>query len=156
MADLAARLLAAIEETERVARAACTPIPSKGVWVVDRPIDAEIIDDAFDYRVVVYDEGAPSPGQAAHIVHNDPHAVLRRCAADRKILHEHSDNGGWIRADDGSLARSGPVGARCATCWNEDLGAPLGSEFAEHAKHPCKTLLALAEGYGLAEEAAHV
>lgn len=37
-------------------------------------------------RTVVYDEGRPSKAQSVHIALNDPESVLRRCAADRKLI----------------------------------------------------------------------
>lgn len=37
-------------------------------------------------ETVVFGQGSPTAEQAHHIAANDPAAVLRRCAADRKIL----------------------------------------------------------------------
>lgn len=42
-------------------------------------------------RTVVYDEGRPSEAQSVHIALNDPESVLRRCAADRKLIAELKD-----------------------------------------------------------------
>ncbi|MFF1298104.1 MULTISPECIES: DUF6221 family protein [unclassified Streptomyces] len=43
-------------------------------------------------RTVVYDEGRPNKAQSVHIAANDPASVLRRCAADRKLLKLHGGN----------------------------------------------------------------
>jgi hypothetical protein len=69
------------------------------------------------------------------IAHADPAAVLRRCAADRKILDIHAPAGGnWD-----------PYA--CLGCGDD-------SEYGALVEHTndCETLLALAEGYGLTGE----
>jgi hypothetical protein len=68
-----------------------------------------------------------------HLV--DPAAVLRRCAADRKILTIHKPAG-----DDWE-----PYGC---------TGCGIDSEYGFDVTHTndCETLQALAEGYGLTEE----
>lgn len=72
---------------------------------------------------------------AEHISDNDPAAVLRRCAADRKILEHHAPAGGnWEPYS-------------CLGCGDDrEYGA-----FVDHT-NDCPTLQALAEGYGLTEE----
>jgi hypothetical protein len=88
--DLAARVLAAIDETERTAQAAVGSLT--GSWSVEpfEPSRPEAVpasawvDDG--------DEGIATVNgsfRAEHIAHNDPAAVLRRCAADRKIVHRY-------------------------------------------------------------------
>jgi hypothetical protein len=75
---------------------------------------------------------------ARHIAAHDPAAVLRRCAADRKILEHHSPiGGGW------------PGHYVCAGCGYD--GGYCPEPYTEHV-NDCPTLLALAEGYGLTEE----
>lgn len=72
---------------------------------------------------------------AYHIVDHDPATVLRRCAADRKILAIHAPTGGaWT-----------PYA--CQGCGSD-------SEYGDFVEHTndCETLQALAEGYGLTEE----
>jgi hypothetical protein len=72
---------------------------------------------------------------ADHIALHNPAAVLRRCAADRKILDIHAPAGGnWE-----------PYA--CLGCGDD-------SEYGALVEHTndCETLLALAEGYGLTEE----
>ncbi|MFI0822284.1 DUF6221 family protein [Streptomyces sp. NPDC021098] len=70
-----------------------------------------------------------------HIALNDPEAVLRRCAADRKILGMHQPV--TVEYDDDS-----PPTQACRTC---------GSHFEYPTAWPCSTLRALAEGYGWTE-----
>lgn len=60
--DLVTRLLAAIEETERIAHGASRWSEGASEWA---------------------DGGEPD---WVHIAHHDPTTVLRRCAADRKIV----------------------------------------------------------------------
>jgi len=72
---------------------------------------------------------------AEHISDNDPATVLRRCAADRKVLAVHAPAGGT---------------------WNPYAcdGCGIDSEYGHEVLHTndCETLLALAEGYGLTPE----
>jgi len=69
------------------------------------------------------------------ITAHDPAAVLRRCAADRKILAVHA-----------------PAGTK----WDPYAcnGCGVDSEYGHEVGHTndCETLQALAEGYGLTEE----
>lgn len=64
-----------------------------------------------------------------------PASVLRRCAADRKLLelHRPQQTGGGF-----------PDIQECRTCSSDSLGD--GYQYLVPA--PCPTLLALAEGYG--------
>jgi hypothetical protein len=90
-----------------------------------------------DGDAVAYNEGNPTPDQARHIALHDPAGVLRRCAADRKILAEHRPHGGkW---EPYACEGCGMDGGDCAD-W-----------MVEHV-NDCPTLLALAEGYGLTGE----
>lgn len=142
--ELVTRLLAAIAETERIARAVRTGLSGEtGPWIT-----GESAGQLVDY--VVY---RPSPDWAGHIVHacsadyagvdqleiarhiarQDPHSTLIRCAADRKIVEIHKPEraGGFVR---------------CLVCCE-----PYAPE-QESEAWPCDTILALAEGYGLAEQ----
>lgn len=83
--DLTTRLLAAIDETERTARIAqdCgdawTTEPSRtGKWQILREVE--------DSMAIGYI--ATGRLEIDHIVRHDPAAILRRCAADRKIVAE--------------------------------------------------------------------
>mgnify|MGYP001608697000 CR=1 FL=1 len=75
------------------------------------------------------------PAAAGLIALNDPATVLRRCAADRKILAVHA-----------------PAGTK----WDPYAcnGCGVDSEYGHEVDHTndCETLQALAEGYGLTEE----
>jgi hypothetical protein len=66
-ADLTTRLLAAIEETERIAQAAIRWSEGASEWA-----DGENPD-------------------WVHIAHHDPTTVLRRCAVDRKIVERYTN-----------------------------------------------------------------
>lgn len=83
-----------------------------------------------------YDIHEPWSG-AAHIALHDPAAVLRRCAADRKILAEHAAQ------PDGS---GFPDSQQCQTC-----SQPGGDGYQYLVPYPCPTVRDLAEGYGLEE-----
>lgn len=73
---------------------------------------------------------------AAHIALNDPESVLRRCAADRKLLKLHRPV--VLRAGGG--ARHFETTTVCTSC-------EPPRQFPETAR-PCPSLLAIAEGYG--------
>jgi hypothetical protein len=75
---------------------------------------------------------------AEHIAVHDPAAVIRRCAADRKILEHHAPVGNGYPSHY-ACEGCGMDGGDCAD-WN-----------TEHI-NDCPTLLALAEGYGITEE----
>lgn len=94
-------------------------------------------DDTVLMQVHGLDVTQPWQG-AAHIAFNHPAAVLRRCAADRKILEEHAPTGGgW------------PGQYACEGCGYDGSYCPM--PITEHT-NDCPTLLALAEGYGLTAE----
>jgi len=85
VSDLIPRLLAAIDEREAKARAAAEE--TEADWVID-PDDphSNAIIGGSTRDIVVYDEGRPMVGEAAHIAANDPASVLRMCQAHRKIV----------------------------------------------------------------------
>ncbi|MEU0207379.1 DUF6221 family protein [Streptomyces canus] len=148
MPDLHGWITEQIDETERLAtRAAalCGCHPAAPSWSFrdgDEPGDGRIriVDDPHPEvkrrlsrsRMSVTYEGLFA---AEHIVRHDPAAVLRRCAADRKILEVHAPAGSdWE-----------PYGCN---------GCGIDSEYGYEVRHTndCETLQALAEGYGLTEE----
>lgn len=77
------------------------------------------------------------PGAAALAACHSPAAVLRRCAADRKILAAHPHTTHVINPGYGAQS----AGFGCETCHDWD-GVPEG-------RGNCATILALAEAYGL-------
>jgi hypothetical protein len=120
MTDPLAYIEAAHKHAEQTAQAAGgdgTPVWSTGRHHAVRDEN----DDA-----VAYDEGRPTPAQAAHIAANDPASVLRRIGGERKLLARHSDNGY----------------GNCSEC-------SQGYECTDWGpRAPCDTVRDLAEGYG--------
>jgi hypothetical protein len=78
--------------------------------------------------------GYTDPRVVAHVTRHDPAAVLRRIAADRKILAEHAENPYDL--------------GYCRTCTVHEDGwaVPVPAEL------PCATIRNLAEGWGWTEE----
>jgi hypothetical protein len=120
-----------IDETQRIAEAARGQ--GNGQWRHDSSYENGYVYDERD-QPVVYDESTPLPEEAEHIALHDPASVLRRCAADRKILAEHAP----------AVDSWDPYA--CTGCGSDDYGWNV-----DHT-NDCPTLLALAEGYGLTEE----
>jgi hypothetical protein len=87
MTDLVEFVRAALDEDERVARAA-EPAP----WTAHE--EAADPDEGYvagpDGYVLVYNEGTVSLGTAAHIARHDPARVLADVAAKRAILELHN------------------------------------------------------------------
>lgn len=105
-------------------------------WIANRgtvKIAPELVrplDDAFE-ETVVFNEGAPTEEQAQHIALHDPASVLRRCAADRKLLELH--------------------GGRMHSCPAKDETGYL-DEWTEFAHgDTCPVVQLVAEGYGWTE-----
>lgn len=124
MPDLHGWITQQIDEREALARQASR---NGADWTVDLPIAAIRATD--DFAVA-----ETSGTWAWHIAANDPAAVLRRCAADRKILGIHAYKRGSYEP------------YACNGCGSDDMGA-----LVDHA-NDCETLLALAEGYGITDE----
>lgn len=94
MDDLIAFLKKRYAEIEQHAEAAGAESPSP--WMrgdsytaakADRDGETQIYDATGD--VVVYDEGAPGPAVAGHIVLQDPASTLADIASKRQILAQH-------------------------------------------------------------------
>ncbi|MFD9443450.1 DUF6221 family protein [Streptomyces sp. NPDC060001] len=91
--------------------------------------------------------------EVAHIALNDPESVLRRCAADRKLLGLHQpvpDHGRY----------SGPeCPAECAGEHDEHDGVLVCVSCRDYAgdclEAPCSTVVVIAEGYGWTEGELH-
>jgi hypothetical protein len=117
MTDPLAYIEAAHKRAEQTAQAAGgdgTPVWSTGRHHAVRDENGD---------AVAYDEGRPTPAQAAHIAANDPAAVLRRIAADRKTL---------------------------AAC--EEILAVDGWEYDDTPNLADATICNMAEGWGWSEE----
>jgi hypothetical protein len=136
MPDLHEWISERVAETQRIAEAARGH--GEGRWHHETGYHSGRVEDERG-ETVVYDEGAPLEEEAAHIALHDPANVLRRCAADRKILAVHAPRDRrWY--DD----------YVCEGCGYD--GADYCSEPNTPHVNDCPTLLALAEGYGLTEE----
>lgn len=82
--NLAARLLAAIAETEQIARSSLADswtVSNYHEVITSAPVSDNLVVAIGDSGGGVYDVDT-----AAHIAHNDPPTVLRRCEADRKMV----------------------------------------------------------------------
>jgi uncharacterized protein DUF6221 len=119
--DLATRLLAAIENTERIARE-CAQEDAR------HPSETLPLNKHLRY---------PYPERLArciHDAHHQPGMVLRRCAADRKIVDEYQ---AAIEARDGCELRPAD---------------PARDEYDTEVRVLARIVRIVAEGYGLTEE----
>ena len=138
--DILAWLDAAIGRREDAARDAARAYGPK--WV--RPVDTDVV------RVTGEDPGdgiwfqALSDEIAEHVVYNSPESVLRRCAADRKLLASHQPMAGigYEPDDDDTPGAYGDIARACSSCGTVN-------EYAVH--FPCHVVRTLAEGYGWVE-----
>lgn len=163
MPDLVSRLLEAIAETERLAQA-CLYAPHAGTWTSDSdtvwiviPADDRWSDDLNhedDVEVATTDDTMHRPFHfewAKHIAHNDPSSVLRRCAADRKLVDLHGiihRDIGWLEWDEGEHAEMYAELPVCGLCVPKHSSFPRREDVPEG---PCRTVRILAEGYGLSD-----
>lgn len=119
--DILAWLDRAITTREQAAQDAARAYGSR--WV--RPVDTDMVRVSEDGAVWFQ---ALSDEIAEHVVYNSPESVLRRCAADRKLLELHGGRGHGCPAYD----------------YDGDL-----DEFARFYNHEaCPVVQHLAEGYG--------
>jgi hypothetical protein len=148
--DLAARVLAAIDETEQLARAA-----TEGPWTAyrNRGVFAGVLDRDW--------VAGTDPVDAIHIAHNDPNAVQRRCAADRKLIedalawtHDYNDDDPWFSCAQAVVHWDPTAQTPGAGCANEErAGGPCDCVTGAHRE---RILTALAAAYGITtEETAH-
>jgi hypothetical protein len=131
-ADPLVYLTAALDAAEKAAEAAKGT--GDGNWTLDETYgeSSRIEDKSRRGRVIVYDEGAPDEDEAAHIVRHDPAAVLRRVAADRRILAGHVNAWGG-----------------CSTCTDRSNPDPRQWGIIVY---PCDTVRLMAEGWGWTAE----
>ena len=126
--QLVSAVRARLDETERVALAVSTGPHKPERWTAARYKDdlrGWRIDGQFSCVV----DSAFGP-DAEHIALHDPAAVLRRVAADRETLDEHSPH------------RRGA----CPVCWRVTARSSMREDY------PCPTLRALARGLGIDPE----
>ncbi|MFJ1648024.1 DUF6221 family protein [Streptomyces sp. NPDC088258] len=119
-------------EIQRQEEAAHGHSQPSGAWDFDSCV-REVRDKANGGTVAT----AYRHGTGEFIALNDPADVLRRLAADRKILAAHPYTTNVINPSYGEHT----AGFGCETCHDWD-GVPEG-------RGNCTTILALAEGYGL-------
>ena len=137
MSDLYGWILEQISTVEEVARdatagpwGAVTPEES---WGAHQP--TQIIGQGKPLATMNSEYNGPL--NADHIALHSPDAVLRRCAADRKLLEVHRPQGGdW---DPYACEGCGYDGSYCP-------------ELSVQHTNDCPVLLAIAEGYGLTPE----
>lgn len=130
MTDLRDKITAAIDRAEQVARATADvhDIPEWTAMAGVQGWDVLIDDPKHRYIIAI---GA-SEEEALHIVLNDPAAVLRRCAADRRVLERHRTPAAVPIEDPGPYT--------CVAC-------------AGLAVWPCDDIRDLADRYGIELEA---
>ncbi|MEW1754160.1 DUF6221 family protein [Streptomyces angustmyceticus] len=103
-----------------------------------------------------WDEARNAWRNADHIVMHDPRSVLRRCAADRKLLELHRPT--WETVEWPHDQNGKGEAMTCPSCRNADptewhpapgQAGTLPEGFVpSYVLAPCPTLLGLAEGYG--------
>lgn len=86
--DLLAGWRARLDEDEATAQAAAAAADGAAEWHQVVPGSFGGVEDARGQQVV-YDEGAPSPSEAAHIARYDPARALREIPGKRLVLDEH-------------------------------------------------------------------
>jgi len=111
--------------------AAASQIGGQHWWAAGHPADSWIV--ASDEGPVVYNEGAPTEAEAAHMARWDPARVLAECEAKRRIVE-------WHPAVSGT-GRDGEPVIGCANC----IGSEDGQSFT--IAGPCLTLRLLALPY---------
>jgi len=128
MLSLAEFLIARIAEDEEAAK----QISGQHWWAASHPADSWII-ASDEGPVVVYNEGAPTEAEAAHIARWDPVRVLAECEAKRRIVE-------WHPAVSGT-GRDGEAVTGCANC----IGNAAGQSFT--IAGPCLTIRLLTLPY---------
>ncbi|MFF2864596.1 DUF6221 family protein [Streptomyces rubiginosohelvolus] len=128
--DILAYLDRAISKTEKTARAAAED--TELGWTDGDELGDAVYGATYVGTIASDPYGFMSEGTRSHIALHDPESVLRRCAADRKLIAEH-----------------GP-------CSDQDLGCKgcgFNNQEESMVDHyeDCPVLLHLAEGYGWTE-----
>lgn len=93
------------------------------------------------------------PVDAGYLLRYDPSSVLRRVAADRRVLQRHGPIMVAVVSDDGSVVEHLTVCAWCSRAeaeWNGvDWILLAEADDARPYESPCKDLVDLAAGYGI-------
>ncbi|MFD7016082.1 DUF6221 family protein [Streptomyces sp. NPDC059928] len=134
MPDLHAWLTAQVDHVETIAR-------GHGQWSLDWYYDdhAGEIRDRLNRGTVAF---VPAPGDALHIELHNPADVLRRCAADRRILERH-------RADPDE---TDPLDAHaCQACSYTNRAHSIGIKSTVDLAD-CPELLDLAHAHGITDD----
>ncbi|MFJ2279186.1 DUF6221 family protein [Streptomyces sp. NPDC087866] len=122
--------------TERAETARSADKELGGAWAAKWVERTDSFSLATDSGIVVAAD--LPPGVAGHAALHDPASVLRRCAADRKLIYLHGPNGG-----------------DCLMCANpEEVSEDSDGNYEYYRSSldfPCPTIVALAEGYGWTE-----
>lgn len=135
MPDLHAWISAKVTAVEAAAQA-CPPWP----WRYDADQDAVLAADGIEVADVFALSNRQLHATGEFIAANDPEAVLRRCAADRKILDRH------IHDPESATWSSSPY--PCRGCGFEgDCDDPV----TEHI-NDCPELLDLAHAHGITDD----
>lgn len=130
--DILAWLDAAITRVEKTAQATTERQPYDEWDAVGAGTESESRRSL--WRVIGIATMNPTPAAydlAQHIALHDPESVLRRCAADRKLLELHRP-----------MDHEGEMAVFCSEC---DVSG-------DYPYFPCQTLRILAEGYGWSEQ----
>jgi hypothetical protein len=126
--DILAWLENAITRVETVAHSAAHAVGGPSWDGSERDVSARASGDTVADGVTYGDMWEPMKQEACdHIALNDPESVLRRCAADRKLLELHQP-----------MDNEAEMAVYCTEC---DVSG-------NYPYYPCPTLRALAEGYG--------
>jgi hypothetical protein len=131
--DFVSRLLAAIEETEQLAKA-CGEPGLYGSWYY--AVGGETVRSAGNDHVACGPWNGPVEADyARHIVRHDPEAVLRRCAADRRTVERHMPR----------VAVQGPYEGELI------CGCSDGADEWHATRFPCEDVRDRADAYGLSD-----
>lgn len=132
--DLVAFLDLELTRRETAARSAADAVGGAAWDGWDREVSVELPGgDTIADGVMYGDLYEPMKKEACeHIALHDPESVLRRCAADRKLIAEH-----------------GPFSVTDLSC--KGCGLDSHEEMVTGYYEDCPVLIALAEGYGWTE-----
>lgn len=138
--DITSRLLAALDDTERDARAAIGHYRDgdTGTWQFGR--FAESITDDLGAEVAVGAWGPIDEGVGRHIVRHDPQKVLRMCAALRDIVDQLAVTEQKLEVVNHRILREGQHDNRL-----QQQRAEYGIQFAALYR----VVLSLAKGYDI-------